>query len=139
MMKNYVALFETVPGTGGPGSAGYGVVFPDFPGCISAGDTYEEALRMAHEALSGHVACMKKDGDPVPEPRTLAEIKATWEDWNEWNADYEFVVGYVTLLPLKTTKRVNVVLEESLLTRIDQVTNNRSAFISEAAKRLLEA
>jgi predicted RNase H-like HicB family nuclease len=132
-MKNYVALFEVVPGTDG-----YGVVFPDFPGCISAGDTYEEALRMAHEALSGHVLCMKKDGDPIPEPRTLAEIQATWEDWNEWNTDYTFIVGYVALLPLKTTKRVNVVLEESLLTRIDQVTNNRSAFISEAAKRLLE-
>ena len=32
----------------------YGVSFPDMPGCISAGDTIDEAVRSGVEALSGH-------------------------------------------------------------------------------------
>jgi predicted RNase H-like HicB family nuclease len=133
-MKQYIALFEYMEG-----EEGYSVVFPDFPGCISGGDSYEEAIRMAHEGLSFHVASMKADGDPIPAPRTLEEIKATWEDWAEWEKEYKFLVGLVTLLPLRDiSKRVNVTLSEKLLARIDLVTNNRSAFLEDAARRMLE-
>ncbi len=132
-MKNYIALFEE------NGKGGYGVVFPDFPGLISAGDNYDDAVRMAHEGLSGHVAVMVADGEPIPEPRSLEQIKREWEDWAEWEKEYKFVVGYVTLLPLKTrAKRVNVMIDEYLLSRIDRVTDNRSAFLSEAARRMLD-
>lgn len=131
-MKNYIALFEE------NGSGGYGVVFPDFPGCISAGDNYEDALRMAHEALSFHVHGMKEDGDKIPEPRTLEDIKATWENWKEWEDNYDFMTGYVTLLPLQSTfKRINITIDEALLANIDKVTKNRSAFLADAARRLL--
>lgn len=34
---------------------GYGISFPDFPGCISAGDTMDEVLRRGAEALAFHV------------------------------------------------------------------------------------
>ena len=44
----------------------FGVVFPDFPGCVSAGRTVDEAIRGAHEALAGHVALMVADGDDCP-------------------------------------------------------------------------
>jgi predicted RNase H-like HicB family nuclease len=37
------------------GNSGYGVYFPDLPGCVSAGDTIEEAARNAEEALSLHL------------------------------------------------------------------------------------
>jgi predicted RNase H-like HicB family nuclease len=132
-MKRYIALFEAVDG-----EDGYGVVFPDFPGCISAGDTWEEAVRMAHEALAGHVSLMEKDGDDIPRPRTLAEIKATWEDWPEWEKNCNFIVGYVTLFPIKApVKRVNITLDKNLLERIDSVTDNRSAFLASAAEMAL--
>ena len=52
----------------------YGVVFPDFPGCVSAGATLDEAVRGAHEALAGHVALMVADGDTLPEPTPLEKI-----------------------------------------------------------------
>jgi predicted RNase H-like HicB family nuclease len=118
---------------------GYGVVFPDFPGCISAGDNYEDAFRMAHEALTGHVALIERDGDPIPEPRTLEEIKASWEFWSEWERDYPFLVGYVSLLPLtRRIQQVSVALDESLLAQIDRITSNRSAFLAIAAERMLE-
>jgi predicted RNase H-like HicB family nuclease len=49
----------------------YGVSFPDFPGCITAGTTLEEARRMAAEALSFHIAGMQEYGAAIPEPSTL--------------------------------------------------------------------
>src|SRR5216684_1959472 len=49
----------------------FGVSFPDFPGCISAGKTLEEAHLMAAEALALHIAGMGEDGDAIPEPSTL--------------------------------------------------------------------
>jgi predicted RNase H-like HicB family nuclease len=53
----------------------YGVSFPDVPGCISAGDTFEEAIDNASQALAGHLAAMKADHDPIPNARSLDELK----------------------------------------------------------------
>jgi predicted RNase H-like HicB family nuclease len=49
----------------------FGVSFPDFPGCITAGKTLEEAHRLAAEALSLHIAGMMEDKEVIPEPSTL--------------------------------------------------------------------
>ena len=53
----------------------YGVSFPDVPGCVSAGDTFEEAVANAAEALAGHLALMKADGDPITPPRSYDALK----------------------------------------------------------------
>lgn len=45
---------------------GYSITFPDLPGCISEGDTLEEAFRMAKEAATLHLWGMEDDGDPIP-------------------------------------------------------------------------
>jgi predicted RNase H-like HicB family nuclease len=49
----------------------FGVSFPDFPGCITAGRTLAEAHRMAAEALTLHIAGMLDDGETIPEPSSL--------------------------------------------------------------------
>lgn len=49
----------------------YGVSFPDFPGCVTAGKTLDEARRMAVEALSLHIEGMMEDGEAISEPSTL--------------------------------------------------------------------
>lgn len=49
----------------------FGVSFPDFPGCVTAGRSLDEARRMAVEALSLHIEGMMEDGEAVPEPSTL--------------------------------------------------------------------
>jgi predicted RNase H-like HicB family nuclease len=54
----------------------YGVVFPDFPGCVSVGSTLDEAVLGAHEALAGHVALMVADGDALPAPTPLEAVAA---------------------------------------------------------------
>jgi predicted RNase H-like HicB family nuclease len=68
-MSGYIALVHKDEGTS------YGVSFPDVPGCISAGDTFEEAVALAAEALAGHFAAMREDGDPIPAPRSFEELK----------------------------------------------------------------
>jgi len=47
---------------------GISVSFPDLPGCFTCGDTDEEAVRMAEEAMGLHLYGMEQDEDPIPEP-----------------------------------------------------------------------
>ena len=68
-MAGYIALVHKDEGTS------YGVSFPDVPGCISAGDTFEQAVANAAEALAGHLALMRADGDSVPAARSFDELK----------------------------------------------------------------
>jgi predicted RNase H-like HicB family nuclease len=65
----YIALVHKDEGTS------YGVSFPDVPGCISAGDTFEEALANAAEALAGHFAAMRADGEAIPAPRSFEDLR----------------------------------------------------------------
>lgn len=57
----YLAVFE-------PGEEGYSVYFPDLPGCVSYGDTFELARQGASEALGLHLYGMEKDGERIPPP-----------------------------------------------------------------------
>ena len=49
----------------------FGVSFPDFPGCVTAGKTLDEARRMAVEALNLHIEGMMEDGEAIPEASVL--------------------------------------------------------------------
>lgn len=51
----------------------YGVTVPDLPGCFSGGDTLDEAIEMAHEAITCHIEGLLMDGQPIPELRSLQE------------------------------------------------------------------
>jgi predicted RNase H-like HicB family nuclease len=51
-----------------------GVWFPDLPGCTSAGDDIDEALRNAPEALELYAESFEADGKRLPRPRTLTEL-----------------------------------------------------------------
>lgn len=63
----YLAVFE-------PSKDGYGVYFPDLPGCISFGKTFDEAYREATDALGLHIYGMEKDGDELPVPTANPEL-----------------------------------------------------------------
>ena len=54
----------------------HSVYVPDLPGCVSTGDTQDEALANIREAIRGHVALLHELGEVVPEPRSHAEIVA---------------------------------------------------------------
>jgi predicted RNase H-like HicB family nuclease len=109
----------------------FGVDFPDFPGCVSAGATLDEARRMAQEALGLHVSGMVEDGEELPGPSSLEAIMADPE-----NGDA--VAFLVTLQePADRAVRVNITLPERLLRRIDERAKNRSAFLARAAEKAL--
>ena len=48
---------------------GYTVTVPALPGCITEGDTLEEAREMAKEAILGYLESLRKDGLPIPEDK----------------------------------------------------------------------
>jgi predicted RNase H-like HicB family nuclease len=60
-MPHYVAIVEDA----GPDKA-IGLWFPDLPGCFSAGDTVDEALVNAEEALSLYAESLARDGRSLP-------------------------------------------------------------------------
>jgi predicted RNase H-like HicB family nuclease len=69
-MPHYVAIVEDV----GPAKA-VGIWFPDLPGCFSAGDDIDEALRNAGEALELYAVSLAKQGRALPVPRTVSALK----------------------------------------------------------------
>lgn len=131
-MDRYIALLHAGP-------EGYGVLFPDFPGCVSAGDTIDDALGGAGEALSAHVDLMRHDGETIPAPRSLEDIKAAKEDWIEWEGA---IVAVVPLLPPPARSvRLNISMDESLVAAIDAAAEargtSRSGFLADAARQSL--
>lgn len=42
--------------------------FPDLPGCMADGETPEEAIEEAQDALESYLRTLEKHGDPIPEP-----------------------------------------------------------------------
>jgi predicted RNase H-like HicB family nuclease len=73
-MSSYIALIRK------DAHSDFGVDFPDFPGCVSAGETLDEARRMAREALELHVSGILDEGEKLPAPRSLHEIMADPEN-----------------------------------------------------------
>jgi len=109
----------------------FGVDFPDFPGCISAGGSIEEARRMAQEALELHVSGLLDDGEGLPLPTSLDVIMA--------DPDNSEAVAFLATVPepAERSVRVNITLPERLLRRIDARAANRSAFLARAAEKAL--
>ena len=110
----------------------FGVSFPDFPGCISAGASLQEAYEMGKEALRGHIETMQKYGDSLPvRPMTLDQAQAHKLAKNALT--FFMVDAYV---PARA-RRINVTIDGSVIEAIDAVSANRSAFLEEAAKEKL--
>jgi len=128
---HYVAFVHT------DDAPGFGVSFPDFPGCVTQGDTLDEALRMARAALAFHVEGMMMDGQTVREPSDIQHIESD-PDLAEWRKGA--TLAYVPLiLDLGSPKRVNVSIAPGLLAAIDDTAKargmNRSAFLASAARK----
>jgi predicted RNase H-like HicB family nuclease len=104
----------------------YGVSFPDFPGCITAGSTLEEARKMAVEALSLHLAGLQEDGEEIPEPSTL-------DDLQNDPAMKGAVAFLVEATEHERTVRINITARESQIAEIDKRAKaarlNRSAYM----------
>jgi predicted RNase H-like HicB family nuclease len=53
--------------------SGYNVYVPILPGCISEGDTREEALANIKEAIELYIESLEEDGEPIPSEEDMEE------------------------------------------------------------------
>lgn len=96
----------------------FGVSFPDFQGCITAGDTMEEAKDNAIAALNFHIEGMIEDGNDIPAPSTLDAIYA--------NPDFANGAAFlVEATAADKTTRINITLKQSQLAQIDAIVQER--------------
>ena len=128
-MRPYIALIHKDAGSD------YGVSFPDFPGCITAGTTLDDARSMAIEALTFHVDGMTADNEPLPEPSSLDAIMSD-------NANRDGVAILIDApTAAKAPVQLSITLAGDLVERIDRTAQadglTRSEFIARATERAL--
>jgi predicted RNase H-like HicB family nuclease len=112
----------------------HGIEFPDFPGCFSAADDWQEINRMAQEAVECHMA---NENLPIPAPTPLEKLAG----------DRRYKGGVWMLVDLDLSridpapKRVNISLPGSLLSQIDAYAEarhlSRSGFLAKAAQEAM--
>lgn len=127
-MPQYVALLRK------DGDSDYGVEFPDFPGCYTAGRTLDEVKDMAQEALQGHVQLLLEEGGSLPAPLALETILQD-------RRRRDTVAFLVEVKGPRRAVRANITLDETLLRAIDEqaraVGKTRSGFLADAARQAL--
>ena len=111
----------------------YGVVVPDLPGCFSAGDTLEEALVNAQEAILLQLEALLDEGESVPEPSKLTALqrKRAFRGWT-------WAVVDIDLSELgDKAARINITLPQRILRAVDvharRSGETRSGFLARAA------
>jgi predicted RNase H-like HicB family nuclease len=127
MNRIYIGVIEAA-------SDGYGIYFPDFPGCVSGGDDLLHTVAMGMEALRFHIETMVEDGEEIPEPREV--------DLNQERADLpEANLVELVAIPVAVPSLPNVVqvpIDTDLVREIDSMQLNRRAFFSDAGRREIE-
>jgi predicted RNase H-like HicB family nuclease len=125
--RNYVAVIHKEK------SSDYGVMFPDFLGCISVGKTMEEAYQMAEKALQFHIDGMIEDKEEIPQGMTLDAAKKKYKK-------IEALLLISVRIPSKVT-RINITVDEKFLRKLDKFlethNENRSSFFVAAAKKVM--
>lgn len=111
----------------------YGVIVPDLPGCFSAGDTLDEAIEMAREAIDAHVELLIEHHEPIPAGKPIAE--------HQVNNEYAGAVWAVVDVPVERylgpAEKINITVPALVLSRIDEFARrrgeSRSGFLTRAA------
>lgn len=96
----------------------YGVSFPDFPGCVTAGKTLAGAQKLAHEALEAHIEGMIEEGEALPEPSTLDDLAGD-------PARKDAVVILVNAEVSEKAGRFNITARKSQMEKTDALARKR--------------
>lgn len=127
-MAQYIALIHK------DADSDYGVSFPDLPGCITAGESLDEARAFAEEALALHLEGLTQDGEAIPEPRSLDVVMSD-------PVNREGVAILVRADTKPKAVRVNITLPEDALREIDTYAEahgfTRSGFLAQAAREVM--
>ena len=126
-MTTYIALLHKDP------DSSFGVTFPDFPGCVTGGETLDAARMRAIEALAFHMEGLREDGEPIPAPSNLDAVMA---DANNREAAAAFLVD--APMVRERAARYNLTMLPSLMAGIDHSAmtkgETRSRWLAEAAR-----
>ncbi len=68
-MRRYTIILDPDPDEGG-----YTVTVPALPGCITQGDTVEQCIERAKEAIALHIEGLIADGEPVPVEKDRPQV-----------------------------------------------------------------
>lgn len=119
-------MFYPIAIEAGDDNHAYGVTVPDLPGCFSAGDTLDEAIANAKEAISGHIALLIEMGGNIP-PASQVGSLARRSDY----AGYTWAVVDIDITRLMGgSEKINVTLPKALIDRIDRCVATRPEFKS---------
>jgi predicted RNase H-like HicB family nuclease len=117
----------------GDENTAFGVVVPDLPGCFSAGDTMDEAIANAEEAINVWIEAALDQGAEIPAPSPVAR----WANDAEYSG---WVFGVIKVDPAaldETIERVNITIPKRVLYRLDQKAKSsgesRSGYIARLA------
>lgn len=131
-LRYYTACIERAD------DGGYGVFFPDLPGCTSAGGTVQDAAEQAVEALALHIEGMTEDRLDIPLPSSPDAPLPAWLD------DVPGEIVARILVPVEMPGRAiraNVTIDEGLLSRLDTAAalegTSRSGLIALAVRAWL--
>ena len=94
----------------------YGVTVPDLPGCFSAGETLEDAMTQAVEAIECHLEGLLLDGDEIPQAQP---VEAHLRNKDFAGGTWALVSVDLSRLASKT-KRINITMPERVLTLVDE-------------------
>ncbi len=91
---------------------------PDLPGCLSAGDTFDQAVTGAAEAITLWIEDASENGQSVPRPSPLDRLRTE----SEWSGP-EWVWGFAAVNPAlfdESAERINITLPRRILARLDR-------------------
>ena len=118
----------------------FGVTVPDIAGCFSAGDTLDEAIESAKEAITGHLSVLVEGNEDIP----LASLASKHIDNPEYAGYIWAVVEVDVSRYLGKSEKVNVTLPSRLIHMIDDRVSkdaryrSRSGFLAASAEALLQ-
>ena len=53
---------------------GFGSYVPDLPGCVAVAESRDKVVTLIQEAIEFHIEGLKKNGDPIPQPKSQGEL-----------------------------------------------------------------
>ncbi len=98
----------------------FGFWFPDVEGCFGGGDTYDEAMKDAVEALRSHIELLLEMGGDCPEPRSLDDIQKDPKVKDSLGDEGAFIMGVPIMLAAKVKRRVSFNADATILDAIDR-------------------
>jgi antitoxin HicB len=58
----------------------YTVIVPALPGCLTSGDSVDEALRMAQDTIEVYIETLVAEGEPIPREESVTEYTIAFEN-----------------------------------------------------------